>query len=120
MKKVLRDKQQSSPTGSDRGTKTSSSTINSDGTATITAANRNTFFSCQRWQEEYRSSQYYHHAVIGVSANSDSETANEAIAAGFDAFLPKPFAMDIFHTTVLKVLAKIQEDYESHKYPLEK
>lgn len=57
--------------------------------------------------------------MIGVSANSDNETANEAMAAGFDAFLPKPFSMDIFHTTAMKVLTKIHEQYESHDYAME-
>jgi CheY-like chemotaxis protein/signal transduction histidine kinase len=51
----------------------------------------------------------YHHAVIGVSANSDHETACEAHRAGVDAFMAKPFSMDLFNMTVLKVLQMLQE-----------
>ncbi len=64
------------------------------------------------WSRSYPS-HHYHHAVIGVSANSDDETAREAIKAGVDAFLPKPFSMDLFNTTVIKVLSKIYESYEN-------
>ncbi len=64
------------------------------------------------WSRSYPS-HHYHHAVIGVSANSDDETAREAVKAGVDAFLPKPFSMDLFNTTVIKVLSKIYESYEN-------
>eukprot|EP00599_Poterioochromonas_sp_BG-1_P007560 CAMPEP_0173136264 /NCGR_PEP_ID=MMETSP1105-20130129/2381_1 /TAXON_ID=2985 /ORGANISM="Ochromonas sp., Strain BG-1" /LENGTH=244 /DNA_ID=CAMNT_0014048415 /DNA_START=864 /DNA_END=1598 /DNA_ORIENTATION=+ len=51
----------------------------------------------------------YHHAVVGVSANSDDETVNDAMTAGLDAFMPKPFTNDVFNTTVLKVLQSINK-----------
>lgn len=37
--------------------------------------------------------------IIGVSANSDSDTAMAAYAAGVDAFITKPFSLDTFLTT---------------------
>ncbi len=49
------------------------------------------------------------HAVIGVSANSDDETMHDALKAGFNAFMPKPFTLDLFNTTVIKVFHKISE-----------
>ena len=53
----------------------------------------------------------YRHAVIGVSANSDDETAKEALQAGVDAFLPKPFSMELFNMTAIKILTKIYDSY---------
>eukprot|EP01040_Poterioochromonas_malhamensis_P010806 gene10806-biopygen2178 len=41
-----------------------------------------------------------HLVVIGVSANSDHETMEEALKAGIDDFLPKPFSMDAFKEVV--------------------
>ncbi len=38
--------------------------------------------------------------IIGVSANSDHETMEEAFEAGIDAFLPKPFSVDAFMKVV--------------------
>jgi CheY-like chemotaxis protein len=40
-----------------------------------------------------------HVLVIGVSANSDDETMEEAYQAGIDAFIAKPFAIDTFTET---------------------
>lgn len=37
-----------------------------------------------------------HHVVIGLSANSDTDTLNASITAGFDGFLCKPFTMGAF------------------------
>jgi CheY-like chemotaxis protein len=46
------------------------------------------------------------HFVIGLSANSDSDTVDAAFAAGFDQFLPKPFDA----VTLSKVLKNIGDD----------
>lgn len=48
----------------------------------------------------------FRHAVIGVSANSDHESASDALDAGMDDFIAKPFTMESFNTTVVKVLSK--------------
>eukprot|EP00981_Chlorochromonas_danica_P010297 scaffold3095_cov163-Ochromonas_danica.AAC.1 len=40
-----------------------------------------------------------HQFIIGVSANSDTDTMNEAFAAGVDAFISKPFSIDVFYQT---------------------
>jgi CheY-like chemotaxis protein len=72
------------------------------------------FCTFQQWNHLF-SDQPYHHAVIGMSANSDDETAKDAIEAGADAFLPKPFPMDLFSTTVIKVLKKINENYQKNE-----
>jgi CheY-like chemotaxis protein len=53
---------------------------------------------------------HFHHAMIGCSANSDHETAAEALETGLDAFMGKPFTMDSFNATVMKVLAKLEDD----------
>ncbi len=38
-----------------------------------------------------------HQVIIGLSANSDHETANDALAAGVDEFFGKPFSLDTFN-----------------------
>jgi CheY-like chemotaxis protein len=43
-----------------------------------------------------------HQLIIGVSANSDDEARQEAIQAGIDDFLPKPFTMDAFFKIMKK------------------
>jgi CheY-like chemotaxis protein len=48
--------------------------------------------------------------VIGVSANSDNDTVEEAFRAGFDAFLAKPFTIDSFYDTFGKVKRTLQCD----------
>eukprot|EP00981_Chlorochromonas_danica_P000299 scaffold77_cov243-Ochromonas_danica.AAC.1 len=42
--------------------------------------------------------------IIGVSANSDSDTAAQAFDAGVDAFIAKPFSIDAFYTTYLQAI----------------
>ena len=49
----------------------------------------------------------FRHAIIGMSANSDHETATNAYEVGMDAFLAKPFKVDVFNTTLSKVLTKV-------------
>lgn len=44
-----------------------------------------------------------HHLIIGVSANSDSETEREALAAGMDSFMRKPFTLENFYLTYRKI-----------------
>jgi CheY-like chemotaxis protein len=46
----------------------------------------------------------YHQIIIGVSANSDAETAKEATNVGMDAFIAKPFALEAFYRTYNSVL----------------
>eukprot|EP00981_Chlorochromonas_danica_P016119 scaffold15748_cov388-Ochromonas_danica.AAC.1 len=41
--------------------------------------------------------------VIGVSANSDHETMQDALNAGVDAFMPKPFSIEMFYATYEKL-----------------
>jgi CheY-like chemotaxis protein len=44
------------------------------------------------------------HIVIGMSANSDHETAKDAHDVGMDAFLSKPFKMETFQLTLNSLL----------------
>eukprot|EP00981_Chlorochromonas_danica_P009430 scaffold2678_cov236-Ochromonas_danica.AAC.5 len=37
--------------------------------------------------------------IIGMSANSDNETANTALKVGVDAFMAKPFSLETFYKT---------------------
>jgi len=41
--------------------------------------------------------------IIGVSANSDPDTIQEAFVAGVDAFIPKPFTVQMFNSTFSKL-----------------
>ena len=41
--------------------------------------------------------------IIGVSANSDADTIQQAFIAGVDAFIPKPFTLQTFNTTYAKL-----------------
>lgn len=43
--------------------------------------------------------------VLGVSANSDEETVEEALSAGVDGFLAKPFNAAIFTSTINAILS---------------
>ncbi len=43
------------------------------------------------------------HVIIGVSANSDEDTILDALSAGIDDFICKPFSMDTFNATLQKL-----------------
>ena len=47
--------------------------------------------------------------IIGMSANSDSETADEAIKAGMDGFIGKPFSYKDFEKTLMSARAVINQ-----------
>lgn len=47
-------------------------------------------------QNEYGST--FHHKVIAISANNDSDVIQEARGCGFDEFIPKPFSLEAFLT----------------------
>lgn len=47
--------------------------------------------------------QLHRHVIIGVSANSDSASEAAALAAGMDAFLPKPFTIEALQDVCLEV-----------------
>eukprot|EP00981_Chlorochromonas_danica_P003271 scaffold634_cov185-Ochromonas_danica.AAC.8 len=51
-----------------------------------------------------------HQLVIGVSANSDHETMQDALNAGVDAFISKPFSIEMFYATY----EKLREDHNSN------
>eukprot|EP00981_Chlorochromonas_danica_P000759 scaffold176_cov175-Ochromonas_danica.AAC.1 len=51
--------------------------------------------------------------IIGVSANSDFDTAQESIKAGADAFIAKPFSLDTFYQTCASLLTNIL-DHRQH------
>jgi len=50
--------------------------------------------------------------IIGMSANSDAETMDEAFIAGIDDFLPKPFHIDVFNECMQKILLERQKKQE--------
>jgi CheY-like chemotaxis protein/signal transduction histidine kinase len=50
-----------------------------------------------------------HQLVIGVSANSDNDTMVEAMKAGFDAFIGKPFSIDAFYEVLQTHQDKLNE-----------
>lgn len=39
----------------------------------------------------------YHQLIIAMSANSDANTEQEAYKAGIDAFIAKPFSLELFY-----------------------
>jgi len=45
-----------------------------------------------------------HQFIIGMSANSDHETMEQAFAAGVDSFIGKPFTLEVFQNTAHKLL----------------
>ena len=49
--------------------------------------------------------------VIGVSANSDEDTSDAAIAAGIDAFIPKPFKLETFYATLSNIAATNSDNH---------
>ncbi len=49
-----------------------------------------------------------HQIVIGVSANSDYETMEEAFNAGIDDFLPKPFSIEAFVKAVQSIRERLE------------
>jgi CheY-like chemotaxis protein len=51
-----------------------------------------------------------HQLIIGMSANSDNDTMEDAFKAGVDDFIKKPFSVDIFLTAVWKQLTAISEE----------
>ena len=42
-----------------------------------------------------------HHLIVGMSANSEIDTMNQAMEAGIDMFMPKPFNMHTFNEKVV-------------------
>ena len=59
-------------------------------------------------QRESQLDQAVHHLIIGVSANSDSDTMDDAVRAGIDDFLPKPFTADALQQKITN-LARLLE-----------
>jgi CheY-like chemotaxis protein len=53
-----------------------------------------------------------HQYIIGVSANSDNETMEEALAAGIDSFMSKPFSLDTFQNTI-NMLMRLEANSKS-------
>ena len=47
-----------------------------------------------------------HQIIIGMSANSDHETMQDAFRAGVDDFITKPFRIDWFHQTASRLIFK--------------
>jgi CheY-like chemotaxis protein len=57
----------------------------------------------RRLRGEERQELRIHQPIIGMSANSDHETAQQALDAGADAFMPKPFNADTIRTMIDRV-----------------
>ncbi len=67
-------------------------------------------------QRQKRLSYYrvqHHQLIIGVSANSDHDTMEDALAAGVDAFMGKPFTMGAFRETYNRLLLAQQHAQEA-------
>ena len=45
--------------------------------------------------------------IMGVSANSDGDTSDEALLAGMNIFVPKPFQVEVFQQRIAEHLALI-------------
>ena len=50
--------------------------------------------------------------VIGMSANSDSETVRLAYGAGVNSFIPKPFKIDALFATIQPLLLPTEKDID--------
>ena len=55
-------------------------------------------------QQQQQHPQRYHQYIIALSANADSETVKEALAAGADEFMVKPFGYETFAALMDKKL----------------
>lgn len=55
-----------------------------------------------------------HQKIIGLSANSDNETTNEAYAVGVDAFMAKPFNLETFEQTLHVLFKPASPNSPSH------
>ena len=55
--------------------------------------------------------------IIGVSANSDADTIQQAFVAGVDAFIPKPFTLQSFKTTFAKLKFINSDNSQSYREP---
>ncbi len=49
-----------------------------------------------------------HQFLICISANADEETEQEVFDAGFDAYMPKPFTLELFNNTIQTCLSSLQ------------
>ncbi|RYH05453.1 response regulator [archaeon] len=58
--------------------------------------------SCQLEDIQVMLARSCHQLVLGVSANSDTDTMQDALSAGADAFISKPFSIDSFYATYNK------------------
>jgi CheY-like chemotaxis protein/signal transduction histidine kinase len=59
----------------------------------------------QLLQSPHQDLEPLHHLIVGMSANSDAETVDQAVSAGVDLFIPKPFNLDSFNT---KIVSKVK------------
>jgi len=50
-----------------------------------------------------------HQIILGMSANSDHETMEDALHAGMDDFATKPFRIDTFHQKAMKLKLQLQQ-----------
>lgn len=50
-----------------------------------------------------------HQVIIGMSANSDHETMEDAFQVGVDEFIKKPFTLEVFLTTVNRIILHHQQ-----------
>jgi len=64
---------------------------------------------------EYFQTHPFNNVIIGMSANSDHETMDDAIAAGIDAFIAKPFSIELFHETYDRVMVQRQVKLEEER-----
>lgn len=72
----------------------------------ITVSSRSSDEICEKNTEGSKTVSKHptHQLIIGLSANSDHETATEALEAGVDDFFAKPFSINTFNRMVEKFL----------------
>ncbi len=72
----------------------------------ITVSSRSSDEICEKNNEGSKTVSKHptHQLIIGLSANSDHETATEALEAGVDDFFAKPFSINTFNRMVEKFL----------------
>ena len=70
----------------------------------------------QQQQANEDSSHHHHQVIIGMSANSDHDTMEEAFVAGVDDFMKKPFTLAHFQTTVSRILSPPSPHHNNHHH----
>ncbi len=59
------------------------------------------------WEKEHNHRSKFHQPIIGMFANSDNATMNEALSAGMDDFIAKPLYVQSYrHPVYIRMITQ--------------